>query len=76
VTPPFTNLGDLVRRDRDPAKLAVIDLGGESERRFTYGDLDAMAMAVARGLAARGFVRGERIAILSANCARASSRCR
>jgi long-chain acyl-CoA synthetase len=68
VTPPFTNLGDLVRRDRDPAKLAVIDLGGESERRFTYGDLDAMAMAVARGLAARGFVRGERIAILSANC--------
>jgi long-chain acyl-CoA synthetase len=67
VTPVFTNLGDLIRRDRDPGKLAIIDLGGEGERRFSHGDLDGMAMGVARGLLARGFARGERIAIVSAN---------
>jgi long-chain acyl-CoA synthetase len=67
VTTAFTNLGDLIRRDRDLEKLAIIDLGGESERRFTYADLDRMAMGVARGLLARGFARGDRIAILSAN---------
>jgi long-chain acyl-CoA synthetase len=63
----FTNLGDLVRRDRDQEKLAIVDLGGEAPRRFTYADLDAMAKGVARGLAARSFARSDRIAILSAN---------
>jgi long-chain acyl-CoA synthetase len=63
----FTNLGDLVRRDRDQAKLAIIDLGGEGERRFTFADLDAMARGVARALSARGLARGDRIGILSAN---------
>jgi acyl-CoA synthetase (AMP-forming)/AMP-acid ligase II len=63
----FTNLGDLIRRDRDQHQLAFIDLGGEDERSFTYADLDGMARGVARALAARGFARGDRIAILSAN---------
>jgi len=61
------NLGDLIRRDRDQDKLAIIDLGGEAERHFTYGELDGMARGVARALTARGFSRGDRIAILSAN---------
>jgi acyl-CoA synthetase (AMP-forming)/AMP-acid ligase II len=63
----FTNLGDLSRRDRDQEKLAIIDLAGERERRFTYADLDGMARGVARALSARGLARGDRIAILSAN---------
>ena len=63
----FINLGDLVRRDCDPAKVAIIDLGGETERQVTYAALDAMADGVARGLAARGLARGGRVAILSAN---------
>jgi acyl-CoA synthetase (AMP-forming)/AMP-acid ligase II len=63
----FTNLGDLVRRDRDQDKLAIIDLGDEGERCFTYAELDGMARGVARALSARGFGRGDRIAILSAN---------
>src|SRR5215813_6995987 len=64
----FTNLGDLIRRDRDLGKLALIDLGGEQvPREFTYAHLDAMANGVARALARRGFARGDRIAILSVN---------
>src|SRR5260370_15756053 len=63
----FTNLGDLVRRDRDQSRLAIIDLSGKDERCFTYADLDGMARGVARALSARGFARGDRIAILSAN---------
>jgi long-chain acyl-CoA synthetase len=64
----FTNLGDLIRRDQDLSKLAIIDLGGEEVPcEYTYAELDAMTMAVARGLAKRRFNRGDRVAILSAN---------
>src|SRR5262247_1944367 len=52
--PRFTNLGDLIRRDRDLDKVAIIDL-------------DGMPNGVARALCARGLARGERVAILSAN---------
>jgi long-chain acyl-CoA synthetase len=64
----FVNLGDLIPRDRDLAKIAIIDLGGEqSPREFTFAQLDAMANGVARALAKRGLQRGDRIALLSAN---------
>jgi acyl-CoA synthetase (AMP-forming)/AMP-acid ligase II len=66
--PQFQNLGDLIRRDRDLSKLAIIDLGGEEvPYEYTYAELDAMTMGVARALAKRRFARGDRIAILSAN---------
>src|SRR2546423_14134629 len=64
----FENLGDLIERGSDPGKLAIIDLGGETPpREFSYGRLDELARGVARALLAGGFVRGDRIAILSAN---------
>jgi len=65
--PRFTNLGDLIRRDRDLDKVAIIDLGDKLAREVSHGQLDAMANAVARALSARGLARGERVAILSAN---------
>jgi acyl-CoA synthetase (AMP-forming)/AMP-acid ligase II len=66
---PF-NLGDLVDHVRDPGKTALIDVGGAgegTERTYAFRELDAMSKAVARGLLRRGLVRGDRVAILSAN---------
>jgi acyl-CoA synthetase (AMP-forming)/AMP-acid ligase II len=64
----FKNLGDLIRRDRDLTKIAIVDLGGEQgPRDFTFAQLDTMANGVARALAKRGLQRGDRIALLSAN---------
>ena len=64
----FKNLGDLIRRDRDLTKVAIIDLGGEEvPTEYTYFELDAMTVGVARALAKRGLKRGDRIAILSQN---------
>jgi acyl-CoA synthetase (AMP-forming)/AMP-acid ligase II len=64
----FRNLGDLIRRDRDLGKVALIDLGGEAPpREIPYAKLDATANAVARALVRRGLARGDRVAILSLN---------
>jgi acyl-CoA synthetase (AMP-forming)/AMP-acid ligase II len=66
--PEFQNLGDLIDRDRDQSRLAVIDLGGEeSPCEYCFSELDAMTMGVARALSNRNFTRGDRIAIVSAN---------
>jgi long-chain acyl-CoA synthetase len=64
--PGFTNLGDLIRRDRDQSKAAIVDLA-EGVRDVTYAELDRLANGVARALTARGLTRGDRVAILSAN---------
>jgi acyl-CoA synthetase (AMP-forming)/AMP-acid ligase II len=64
----FKNLGDLIPRDRDLGKVAVIDLGGELKpRRYTYAEIDAGANGVANALLQRGLRRGDRVALLSAN---------
>ncbi len=64
----FTNLGDLIPRERDLSKVALIDLGGEqSPREFSFAKLDEMANGVARALVRRGLNRGDRVALVSAN---------
>jgi acyl-CoA synthetase (AMP-forming)/AMP-acid ligase II len=65
----FKNLGDLVPRDKDLSKTAIVEYDGEHERAFSYADIDVMANAVARRLTARGLERGDRVAILGANSA-------
>ncbi len=66
--PAFSNLGDLIPRDRDLTKTAIIDLGREeAPREFAFAQIDAMANGVARALGKRELQRGDRVAILSAN---------
>lgn len=62
------NLGDVIGAHSPAEQLAFIGLDadlGESDYRFDA--LNALANAVARGLSARGFAQGERIALLAAN---------
>src|SRR6516164_1129068 len=64
----FQNLGQLICRNRDLAKIAIIDLSAKHQaREISYAALDAMANGAARALARCRFARGDRIAILSAN---------
>lgn len=54
---------------REPARLAVLDLSGADARRVTYGELRAMADALAHRLAARGVMRGDRVGVLRSQSA-------
>ena len=68
MTAGFRNLGDLIPRDRDLSKVAIIDLGGEQgPREFSFAQIGAMGNGVARALGRRGLRHGDRVAILSAN---------
>lgn len=62
------NLGDLGDRNADQDKTAVIDLLDEERPRiYSYAELNESADAVARALLGRGYERGDKVAILSAN---------
>jgi acyl-CoA synthetase (AMP-forming)/AMP-acid ligase II len=64
----FRNLGDLIPRDRDLDKLAIIDLGGETApRQYSFAQIDQGANGVANALLRQGHKRGDRVAIMSAN---------
>ncbi|WJR78012.1 acyl-CoA synthetase [Bradyrhizobium sp. NP1] len=58
-------LADLLRRSaaRSPGKLAVIC----GETRWTYAEFNALVDRLAAGLAERGVVKGDRVAILARN---------
>ncbi len=67
--PAFTNLGDLIRRDRDLDKIAIIDLGGEKvPREFSYARARrGWRMAWRARSPSAASTRGDRVAILAAN---------
>jgi len=70
---PRVNLGAIIDRSADPHKVALIGLAqddSQSARAYTYGELDALADGVARGLLAHGLSQGDRVAILAANSPR------
>ena len=63
------NLGNAVAASIDRSAIALIDLSGAVPRKFTYGDVERLSDRFARGMLRRGLKRGDRVAILSANCA-------
>ena len=63
----FGNQGNAILPEVPEDRLALVDLGAGVERHFSYGDLRRVTGAIARGLLARGLVRGDRVAILSLN---------
>lgn len=70
MLPKTGNLGDLTDRSKDPNKPALIDAANfDHPIELTHGELDRRANAVARALVAKGYRRGDRIAILAANSA-------
>jgi acyl-CoA synthetase (AMP-forming)/AMP-acid ligase II len=62
------NLGSIIAPDADPGQLAIVglDLQGQATE-HTFGEIDARADALARGLREHGYVPGERIALLGVN---------
>lgn len=66
------NLGQTLRAGDDPGATAVIDLSDPAgPHRWTYGELDALADAVAGGLRAAGVPVGAHVGLLSLNSTRA-----
>ncbi|MEE2760001.1 MAG: class I adenylate-forming enzyme family protein [Pseudomonadota bacterium] len=62
------NLGNLFKDHLQSGRIAAIDLlNPQAPKEVTYADLDANCNGVARGLTAKGYGRGDRIAILAQN---------
>ncbi|ANF58307.1 class I adenylate-forming enzyme family protein [Halotalea alkalilenta] len=68
MNPSTRNLAGVLDASVDRDQLAFIGLDSAMRAsRYSFGQLDELANAVARGLLARGYARGERIAILASN---------
>ena len=66
------NLGKALAAGSAPEAEAVVDLSDpQAPRHWTYGELDALADAVADGLRSAGVVPGERVGLVCSNSARA-----
>jgi long-chain acyl-CoA synthetase len=62
------NLGDLIDRDRNLDKEAIVDLVDPARPRvYTHREIDGLANGVAKYLSDKGFARGTHIAIVAFN---------
>jgi long-chain acyl-CoA synthetase len=61
------NVGNLISPNCDLNKIALIDLGQSTPRLFSFGEIDQLSNAVARGLHLKKITVGDRIAVLSNN---------
>jgi long-chain acyl-CoA synthetase len=65
---PSRNLGKCFDAAAAPGKVAIVELADfDRPKEATYAEFDAACDAVARGLLAAGYKRGDRIGILSLN---------
>jgi len=62
------NLGRVIARQADRDSIALIGVNaGQQDTLHSFGEIDDRADALARGLLARGYAQGERIALLGVN---------
>lgn len=66
----FLNLSDILDRDQDPNKTAVIDLTINDSKKYTYKEIRDYANAVARGLINNDISKGDSVAVVSDNSVR------
>jgi len=66
---PFTNLGLTMNRHYNIDKTAIIDFANNHLRKFSFKDIDRLASNVASFLKNNQINQGDRIAIISHNCA-------
>ena len=66
---PFTNLGLTMNRNYDIDKVAIIDFSNNEPRKFTFKDIDQLAGKVATFLKNNQINQGDRVAVISHNCA-------
>lgn len=66
---PFTNLGLTMNRNYNIDKIAIIDFSKSEPRKFTFKDIDQLAGKVATFLKNNQINQGDRVAVISHNCA-------
>ena len=66
---PFTNLGLTMNRHYNTDKTAIIDFSNNQSRKFTFKEIDQLASRVATLLKHNQINQGDRVAVISHNCA-------
>jgi len=66
---PLTNLGLTMNRNYNVDKIAIIDFSNGEPRKFTFREIDQLAARVATFLKNNQINQGDRVAVISHNCA-------
>ena len=62
--PDRFNIGTACSTEQDQQALALIEVGGDEVRRYTFGDLTQQSDRLAGGLRRLGIARGDRVAVM------------